>query len=455
MTIGRRNAVYRGTVTSEVAGCGRTVVNDDTAKVVRDRRSSYAVIFVAFYCAIFNIAAFAGIVTLGSITFLFLIYVYLYHWEFYHFCAKNIFVLFYPLVVMLSASWSIVPGTSLYYGIQLSMTIIIGILMGVSATQRQLIRGVFVGNGIVCVASILYGAQGPSAVGPVLIGLTGSKDAMGFVGMTLAASAMGVLFDRGQPIVYRCAALFLMPLGAYIATHVEAASTMVATVAFAIAFLGCLCIRRVYGTLLIILALVWALAGLGIAINEGVFNNGGEIVLRALNKDPTLTGRTVLWDEAGRWIAREPELGSGFRSFWLGPTLDSLYLLQRFGQSDGRGFQFHQTFIEIIVDTGWFGLFAFSIVIVLFLTYVLANLFVYPNAPSAFIASMFLLLLSRISIETIVLVFSPYTVLFYACGTAAIVFFMNRGTAPRNRATTTGMRPRRRLGFASTAEKDL
>jgi O-antigen ligase len=133
-----------------------------------------------------------------------------------------------------------------------------------------------------------------------------------------------------------------------------------------------------------------------------------------------------MWEKADQWIKQAPEVGHGYRSFWIGDSADSLGLLHAFGLTDGRVFQFHNNFREILVDTGWVGLIAFLLSGGMFLFYVIANTFLSPGATSAFIASTYLVLIPRCFIETIILPFSSYTSLLYACGAASIVFFMNR-----------------------------
>ena len=52
--------------------------------------------------------------------------------------------------------------------------------------------------------------------------------------------------------------------------------------------------------------------------------------------------------------------------------------------------------------------------------------FFYPSPGSAFLAAIYLMNISFMPIGTIIGVFSGGTAQFYLCGTAAIVFFMNR-----------------------------
>jgi len=399
---------------------------------IREQESKLAMAAVVFFFVTLNIQIVSTAFTF-SILAVFLIFSVLYHRQLYYFLSKNWIVLVFPAIVLLSAMWSNTPSDSLWYGIQLCVTIAIGVLLGVSSTQRQLVLGVFIGTAIVTIVSLASGRTGASASGPVLIGVTGSKDQMGFVALTLFASALAVLFDRHQRIALRLAALCLMPVGAYIATHVDAAAAMVATACAVAAFLAVYLLRYFYlrGRIVLVVVTLVALVPASVVAVGELSQSSEDGILRALGKDRTLTGRTIMWDLADHWIEQEPLIGHGYRSFWLGNSSDSTSLLHHFGLTDGRLFQFHNTYKEILVDTGWLGLVSLLITGIIFLFYVVADAFLNPGAPSAFIVSMFLLLIARSSLETIILTFYPYTVLFYACGTAAIVYFMNKPTSEK------------------------
>ena len=389
---------------------------------IRFDKSIVATVFVIFFFAILNVQATSAIVPLCIVS-VFSLYLLLYFRQLIFFLAYSKVFIAYPSIVLLSAMWSLTPGQSLYYGVQLCITILIGVLIGVSTTPRQLIRGLFAAMAIVAVVSVISGRTGPSAAGLVLIGVTGSKNMMGFVGLTLVASGMGILFDRLQPIIYRLAALGLMPLGAYIVASVHSASATVANAAFVVVFLGFLSLRYLppFGKGLLIILAITIVVPVSLMIYVELFDDAGEMMLQSLNKDRTMTGRTILWAKADEWIEKAPEIGHGYRSFWLGHSTDGVGMLHAFGQVDGRGFQFHDNFREILVDTGWLGLAAFLSIALTFLAYTLGNAFLYPGPASAFIASMYLLLIARSPVETIILVFSSSTALLYACGTASVM----------------------------------
>jgi len=350
----------------------------------------------------------------------------LYYRELFYFAINNKLIILYLAIVLASASWSAVTSLSLWYALQLCATIASAFIIGVSATQRQIVRGLFIAMSLIIVASIVSGRQGASAAGPVLIGVTGGKTAIGFVAVLLVASAVAVTFDPRQPLLYRLAAVPMIPIGAYVATHVEAATAKVSLLAFPLVFFGVLSLRCLKGSgRLALMAMVLAVF-VPLAVVAGDLSHGAdEAILHALNKDATLTGRTMMWDKADHWISNSPMIGYGFRAFWASGSADSIGILHHFNLTDPRVFQLHNTIKETLVDTGWVGLCAFMLTVLVFLYYIVRLAFLYPSSSSGFLTAMFLMLLAHFPVVTVVGVYFPSTVLFYACGTAAVVHFMN------------------------------
>jgi len=76
----------------------------------------------------------------------------------------------------------------------------------------------------------------------------------------------------------------------------------------------CLAIRRM-GPVFGVIA-VWCL---GVALVGGlwVWSEFSVEILALFGKDPSLTGRTEIWDAIGRMTERKPWLGYGYSAFWL------------------------------------------------------------------------------------------------------------------------------------------
>jgi O-antigen ligase len=76
----------------------------------------------------------------------------------------------------------------------------------------------------------------------------------------------------------------------------------------------------------------------------------GGSLLTLIGRDPTLTGRTVLWDQV---IAMNPNpfLGVGFESFWLGDRLATIWAKHWWTPN-----QAHNGYIETYLNLGWVGI---------------------------------------------------------------------------------------------------
>lgn len=79
--------------------------------------------------------------------------------------------------------------------------------------------------------------------------------------------------------------------------------------------------------------------------------------LRAVGKEPSLTGRTNIWDIGIEMWLTQPITGVGYNAFWLNPEFAEVvgYL---HGTVDPRLKGFHNLMIEALVTTGLIGLFA-------------------------------------------------------------------------------------------------
>jgi exopolysaccharide production protein ExoQ len=75
-----------------------------------------------------------------------------------------------------------------------------------------------------------------------------------------------------------------------------------------------------------------------------------DLVTGALGRDPTLTGRTDVW-EAVMAFKTNPLLGTGYESFWLGDRLHRLWVLHPW-----RPTQAHNGFLEVYLNLGLVGL---------------------------------------------------------------------------------------------------
>jgi exopolysaccharide production protein ExoQ len=80
-----------------------------------------------------------------------------------------------------------------------------------------------------------------------------------------------------------------------------------------------------------------------------LFLDLGSFILEMLGRNPTLTGRTELW-ETIRTMNTSPVLGAGFESFWLGRRLEKLWSIYWWHPNEA-----HDGYLEMYLNLGWIG----------------------------------------------------------------------------------------------------
>lgn len=83
--------------------------------------------------------------------------------------------------------------------------------------------------------------------------------------------------------------------------------------------------------------------------------HGGLVA--SVGRDPTLTGRTMVWDVALRFVDN-PVVGAGFESYWLGARLYKiLEIVPGLNQA-------HNGYLEIYLNLGWIGILLLAVLLV-------------------------------------------------------------------------------------------
>jgi exopolysaccharide production protein ExoQ len=78
-----------------------------------------------------------------------------------------------------------------------------------------------------------------------------------------------------------------------------------------------------------------------------------ELIMNAMEKDVTLTGRTLLWQAIWKMVLEHPLFGYGFGAFWLGEDGPSAYI---WSVTNWKPSFSHNGYMEIILQTGFIGL---------------------------------------------------------------------------------------------------
>jgi exopolysaccharide production protein ExoQ len=99
------------------------------------------------------------------------------------------------------------------------------------------------------------------------------------------------------------------------------------------------------------------LAATAVGVSAFVLFGGAGSVLEAMGRNPTLTGRTEVW-QVILPFAQDPLFGSGYESFWLGDRLMKIGSMTSLGINEA-----HNGYLEIYLNLGWVGLILLGLVI--------------------------------------------------------------------------------------------
>jgi len=335
-----------------------------------------------------------------------------------------------PLLAMASSFWSAVPDVSLRYSAQLLFTVFLGVFLArLLSPQRWL--WVFMASTLVfCLLSIASGRQGPSDVGVVLVGLTGSKNAMSAEGQLLLMSSAAALLMAETPRPLRLAALAGLLIGLVVVAITNSATGAILTFGGVVALLVLwLSEGMTPGSRLVTLVLGAAMAAPLLLLLPELSALWDHFLYDTLNKDPTLTGRTVLWARADDLIAHRPLFGYGYQAIWMGQSSDTIALQRLTGITDGRTFHFHNTFRQVAVDTGLVGLVIFAGAMLVTFVKDLAQVLLRPSVATSFMFVAFLLIFLRANTESVLMPFLNQTLILYSCSVYA---FWRPDGAPRS-----------------------
>lgn len=262
------------------------------------------------------------------------------------FLKNNLFFCGYILIMLLSFSFSNIPGYTLkaslvHIGVTLAL-----IYIGKQYTWKELLAMLTWYHGIAVILFLVYGMEH-----------FGHKN---YAGPTMAVSA--IILYLWSVDVSRKYKLVFMSLAMLAVVFVQQAGSGMgkALIFILICLLGFLRFlkrlppRTAFACMGVFLAIAVSLV---ILITE----NAEYIIVEKLGKDMTLTGRTYIWAHVVDAINKYPLFGYGYGGFWQewrGPNDPSFNVRT---PSGFKAMHAHNGFLDMGLDFGWIGLSLFSL----------------------------------------------------------------------------------------------
>lgn len=267
--------------------------------------------------------------------------------------SRSRLLLCWPAMALLSLAWSEAPDQTLRFALQLLMTILVSVYIGARFTLRQITWTVFVVLSAAALASL-----GSIALklgfaidhNGIPRGIFPHKNALGGRMVFLLACCLAIAFSaryRPAPTIMAVLAVLLIGLSQSATAVLMAAVVLGATPLFLLSRGGA------YAVLLAALA-VLAISSLGIWVVLSFGLDPMAMLLVALGKEETLSGRALIWEFARALIAERPLLGHGYSAIWVSDPASIGSFVQTVIKQEIQSF--HNSYLDILVQLGAAGL---------------------------------------------------------------------------------------------------
>ena len=327
-------------------------------------------------------------------------------------------LLLLPLVAVLSASWSSVPDSTAYYSLLYLLTVGVGLVIGRGMVPGKNLTGIFVAFAIYTVLSFAsfrwtpWGGPG----GQAFVGLSQSKNNAGDmagVGLLVTICIASSYLSRRR-LMQAGTVLLLIPIYLFIMWFSRATGALISTAAITLCMF-CLLLARsvpVQARAALTVFLIALILGL-IATQSFWLPPIFDAVLENSGKDAGLTGRAELWAYADGLIEKRPWFGIGFNAFWLENNFEAEAIWREMGVRSKQGFHFHNTYREILVHLGYFGMAIFAVVVLLGSVLLLVKTILRPTHERIFALSLAMFYAMKLPFELVAFAPMHFSVLMF------------------------------------------
>jgi exopolysaccharide production protein ExoQ len=345
----------------------------------------YRFTWLIWLCCAFSLAFNQAIPTLPAASFL---------------CAVLLYCALFPYRPVQALTWNIIPWTFVVFGMisviwseqptqsfrgaqQIAITVLAAIMLAQRLQAKSFI------------AVTMYAFIASSVANLFVPHIFGSKNMVGQALALVMLTSFWVMLDKQQPKLSRTVALLAF-LGA--SSRLVDSDSAGAVLAGGLALLTSVIpflLRRLHLNTRMFLMGAGAFVvfvGLGVALLA--LDNFSDVLLQAIGKDATFTGRTLLWSHAASIIADHP-FGLGLQAFWVEGNRDAIRFWESNYITGHSGFHFHDLWLETGVELGLVGILIAAwttvVVFISILRWVLRD----PRPESCFFFGFIIFFLSR------------------------------------------------------------
>jgi exopolysaccharide production protein ExoQ len=245
-----------------------------------------------------------------------------------------------------SAAWSVIPDGTIRRAIALGGPVVVGLYAGMRHDEDCLTRALCVAALLAAAGAAVWAVVSPASAFDVDGNLRGTFYHKNAFGLFLALSMIAALYrwiilkrgPRANP---------LLLLGLVACFGLARSATPVMSITGALMVLGAgAALRRSRGLVLPILVGATGLALIGfLAFMSGL----AGAITEVLDRDPTFSGRTTIWNFVIPMIGQRPWFGYGYGIFWLGEGSPATFFWYWTKQFELHA---HDGYLQLLLDGG-------------------------------------------------------------------------------------------------------
>lgn len=275
------------------------------------------------------------------------------------FAAARATPLLMALIALAFAStlWSIDSGATLRRSVWLALTMGFGLYLAWRYEWKDLVSVVAAAFVVLVLGSLVLGLVAPG-IGRMTFehpgawsGLWTHKNTLGgIMALGVAACTSAAILDPSRRTLWICTAL-----GAFALVLLSTSKTALLASLLGLAVIaGGMIVRR--GLLPAIVLCASALAV--IILGASIVLMAPELIVAALGRDLTLTGRTEIWEASARFVEARPWFGYGYYAFWLPDNGPAYWVREAVAWQVASA---HSSWLELALGLGRIGVVVFAL----------------------------------------------------------------------------------------------
>ena len=260
-------------------------------------------------------------------------------------------------LAFLSTFWSIDSGATLRRSVWLALSMLFGLYLAWRYDWKRLVEVIGAGFVVLIAGSLLVGALMPS------VGRMQAEHVGAWSGLWTHKNTLGGIMALGVAVGVAAASVaqarrwfwFGVAAGAFLLVVLSTSKTaLIATILGLAIMAGAHLMRRGPVTSVIVVASAIGVVVVGAAIVV----LAPELLVAAIGRDLTLTGRTDIWAATESAVNAQPWLGYGYYAFWLPDNGPAYWVREAVKWQVASA---HSGWLELVLGLGRFGVVLFAL----------------------------------------------------------------------------------------------